>query len=110
MTRAADRRISVDRSSGAKRESFGPAPTGSRVQFLRYTVPPSMLAGPFPAHARGTIEHVHVVSGAVRIVFGDDAVRLKEGDSCSCVADAPHSFDNTHGKKEVVMYLVIEGV
>lgn len=108
VTRAADRRVTVDKSSGAKREGFGPAPTGSRVQFLRYRVPPRAMAGPFPAHASGTIEHVHVVSGAVRVVFGNDAVRLRAGDSCSCVADAPHSFDNTDGKKEVLMYLVIE--
>jgi hypothetical protein len=33
---------------------------------------------------------------------------LRAGDSCSCVADAPHSFDNMDGKKEVLMYLVIE--
>jgi transcriptional regulator with XRE-family HTH domain len=108
VTRAADRRIAVDRSSGAKREGFGPAPSGSRVEFLRYTVPPRAVAGPFPAHSSGTIEHVHVVSGAVRIVFGNDAVRLRAGDSCSCVADAPHSFDNMDGKKEALLYLVIE--
>jgi hypothetical protein len=39
---------------------------------------------------------------------GRYAVRLRAGDSCSCVADAPHSFDNTDGKKEVLLYLVIE--
>ena len=108
VTRAADRRITMDKSSGAKREGFGPAPTGSRVEVVRYAVPPRATAGPFPAHASGTIEHVHVVSGSVRIVFGNDAVRLRAGDSCSCVADATHSFDNTDGKKEVLMYLVIE--
>ena len=109
VTRAADRRVAVDKSSGAKREGFGPAPTGSRVEFLRYTVPPRAVAGPFRAHASGTIEHIHVVSGAVRVVFGNDAVQLRAGDSCSCAADAPHSFDNKDGKKEVLMYLVIEG-
>jgi quercetin dioxygenase-like cupin family protein len=78
------------------------------VEFLRYTVPPRTTAGPFAAHASGTIEHILVASGAVRIVCGDDVARLEAGDSCSCFADAPHLFDNANGKVEALIYLVIE--
>src|SRR4051794_12909550 len=47
LSRAAERRVSIDRSSGVKREGLGPAPSGSRVEFLRFAVPPRTLAGPF---------------------------------------------------------------
>ena len=53
--------------------------------------------------------HVHVAAGAVQVVFGADAVRLEAGDSCSCLADAPHPFDNADGNVEALIYLVIEG-
>ena len=109
ITRAVDRDVSVDRPSGTIREGLCASPRGSRVKFLRYTVPAQTMAGPFLAHASGTIEYVHVLSGAIRVVFGDDALHLKAGDSCSCVADAPHRFDNTDGNQEALMYLIIEG-
>jgi transcriptional regulator with XRE-family HTH domain len=107
VVRGAERRAVVD-TGGARRDSFGPAMAGSRVEFLRYAVPPHTTAGPFAAHGRGTIEHVHVAAGAVRVVFGDEAVRLEAGDSCSSCADAPHLFDNTDGTVEALIYLVVE--
>ncbi len=109
VTRAAERSASVDPTTGARRESFGPTSPESKVEFLRYAVPPHITAGPFVAHASGTIEHVHVAAGAVRVVFGDDAVKLEAGDSCSCLADTPHLFDNADGSVEALIYLVIEG-
>ncbi len=108
VVRGSEQQALVDPDSGAKRESFAPAPAGSNVEFLRYTVPPRTTAGPFAAHASGTIEHIHVAAGAIRIVCGDDAVRLDAGDSCSCFADAAHLFDNADGKAEALIYLVIE--
>jgi transcriptional regulator with XRE-family HTH domain len=108
VVRGSERRAVVDPASGASRQNFGPAPAGSSVEFLRYALPPHATAGPFAAHARGTIEHVYVAAGAVRVVFGEDAVRLEGGDSCNCIADAPHLFDNADGKVEAVIYLVIE--
>jgi transcriptional regulator with XRE-family HTH domain len=109
VVRGSELRAVVDRATGAKRESFGPAQFGSKVEFLRYVVPPHTTAGPFAAHASGTIEHMHVAAGAVRVVFGDEIVMLQAGDSCSCQADAPHLFDNADGEVEALIYLVIEG-
>jgi len=108
LVRASEHAAVIDHPSGARRQSFGPSPFGSRVEFLRYVVPPHAIAGPFPAHASGTIEHAHVASGQVRIVFGEEAVQVEAGDSCSCRADAPHLFDNQEGDAEAVIYLVIE--
>ena len=109
VIRGAEQPAIVDPVSGARREKFGPAQAGSKVEFVRYAVPPRTAAGPFPAHAAGTIEHLHVAAGAVRVVCGDDAARLNAGDSCTCRADAPHLFDNADGDAEALIYVVIEG-
>jgi transcriptional regulator with XRE-family HTH domain len=108
VVRGSNRNSYVDRTTGARRQSFGPAIAGSKVRFMRYAVPPHTIAGPFPAHEIGTIEHIHVAAGAVRVAVGDDAVSLEAGDSCSCFADAMHLFDNARGNVEALIYLVVE--
>ena len=109
VVRSSERYPVIDPATGAKRQNFGPAILGSKVEFLRYVVPPHTTAGPFAAHAKGTIEHVHLAAGALAISVGDETVRLEAGDSCSCHADASHFFDNADGDVEALVYLVIEG-
>jgi transcriptional regulator with XRE-family HTH domain len=109
VVRGSERPALVDPASGARRESFGPAVAGSKVEFLRCVVAPLSVAGPFPPHPRGTIEHVHVASGSVKVIVGEEAVTLTAGDSCSCHADARHQFDNADGAVEALLYVVIEG-
>jgi transcriptional regulator with XRE-family HTH domain len=108
VVRAAERPAYVDPKSGAKRDSFGPTLPGSRVEFLSYAVPARKVAGPFAAHASGTIEHMHVAAGSVRAVFGDESVTLQAGDNCTCYADVVHYFDNHEGKSEALLYIVVE--
>jgi transcriptional regulator with XRE-family HTH domain len=108
VVRAADRPNFIDTKSGAKRDTFGPRLPGSKVEFLRYVVPPRRVAGPFAAHAHGSIEHMHLAAGSVRAVFGSEAVTLEAGDSCTCFADAAHRFDNREGKVEAHIYIVVE--
>lgn len=108
VVRAAERPRMIDSKSGVARESFGPTIKGSKVEFLRLTIPPSSIAGPFPPHPRGTIEHVHVGSGSVRMQLGAETVTLGREDYCTCLADAPHSFDNREGKREARLYLIVE--
>jgi transcriptional regulator with XRE-family HTH domain len=108
VVRGGANKIIVDPANGARRESFGPAVAGSKVAFLRYTVRPHTVAGPFAAHPHGTIEHVHLASGALRVVLGDEEVRLAAGDSCSCHADAEHLFDNADGDEDALLYIVSE--
>jgi mannose-6-phosphate isomerase-like protein (cupin superfamily) len=108
VIRASERSRLVDPTSGARRDDFGPALVASGIQFVRYTVPPHSMAGPFPAHATGTIEHIHLAQGSIRVVLGTDAAMLQTGDSCTCLADAPHAFDNRKGDIEALIYVVIE--
>jgi transcriptional regulator with XRE-family HTH domain len=108
VVRAAERPRFVDTKSGAKRDSFGPTLPGSKVEFVSYVVPPRKVAGPFAAHAGGTIEHMHVAVGSIRAEFGNEAVTLEAGDSCTCYADAVHRFDNRGGKVDALIYVVVE--
>jgi transcriptional regulator with XRE-family HTH domain len=108
VVRAADRPEFVDPTSGARRNSFSTAFAGSKVELLRYVVPPHRVAGPFAPHASGTIEHMHVASGSIRAAFGSDVVKLEAGDSCTCFADVSHHFDNREGDIEAVIYIVVE--
>jgi transcriptional regulator with XRE-family HTH domain len=108
VVRGSRRHSRMGATTGARRQSFGPAIAGSKVEFMRYAVPAHTIAGPFPAHAVGTIEHIHVAAGAVRVAVGDHAVSLNAGDSCSCFADAMHLFDNARGDVEALIYLVVE--
>src|SRR5260221_8017465 len=60
VVRASATQTLTDPGTGAKRQSFRPTIPGSKAEFLRYMVPPRVTAGPFAAHASGTIEYVHV--------------------------------------------------
>jgi quercetin dioxygenase-like cupin family protein len=108
VVRGSERHSVIDPATGATRQNFGPAITGSKVEFLRYMVPPRTTVGPFTAHAKGTIEHVHVAAGALGVAVGGETVKLAAGDSCSCYADASHFFDNADGDVEALVYLVVE--
>ena len=88
--------------------SLGPATPGSRIDFLRYEIPPSTVLGPATAHAPGTVEHMHVATGTVRITVGDETAELAAGDSCSCRTDAPHAIENPDASAEALIYLIIE--
>jgi len=108
VSRATKRSQIVDPGSGAKRDSYRPALSASKVEFVRYVVPARTQAGPFAAHAEGTIEHLHVAAGSIRVMFGSDTALLKAGDCCTCIADATHAFDNSESDVEALMYIVVE--
>jgi len=60
-----------------------PAALGSRIDFVRYQVPPfTSLGRPASAHASGTVEHMHVASGSVRVTVGDETAELSADNSC----------------------------
>ena len=108
-------RIRVLRSSeGASGEhparwkSLGPAAPGSRIDFVRYQIPPATVLGPATAHPPGTVEHMHVASGTVRVTVGDETAELSAGDSCSCRADVPHGVENPDPSAEALIYLIVE--
>jgi quercetin dioxygenase-like cupin family protein len=108
VVKASERQWLVEAGTGSKRDLFAPTVAGSEVEFLRYVLPPHTSAGPFPAHAPGTIEHVYLASGAVRVTLGTDAADLEAGDCCSCFADVPHGFDNLEGEISAELIIVVE--
>lgn len=108
VVKASDRQWLVEPRTGAKRDRLGPAVAGSGVECLRYVVPPRTSVGPFPAHAPGTIEHVYVASGTIRVSLGSDVADLKAGDYCSCFADSPHGFDNSESESPAELLIVVE--
>ena len=89
-------------------ESLGPAAPDSRIDFVRYQIPPSTVLGPTSAHAPGTVEHMHVATGTVRVTVGDETAELFAGDSCSCRTDAPHGVENPDPSAEALIYLIVE--
>ena len=80
----------------------------SRIDFVRYQIPPSTALGPAAAHALGTVEHMHVATGTVRVSVGDETAELTAGDSCSCRTDAPHAVENADPSAEALIYLIVE--
>lgn len=91
-------------------KSLGPATPGSRIDFVRYQIPPATALGPAAAHTPGTVEHMHVAAGTVRVTVGDETAELAEGDSCSCRTDAPHGIENPDPSAEALIYLIVERV
>lgn len=89
-------------------QSLGPAAPGSRIEFVRYQIPPATILGPSAAHAPGTVEHVHVAAGTIRVSVGDETAELSAGDSCSCRTDVPHGVENPHPTAEALIYLIVE--
>ena len=92
----------------ARWKSLGPAALGSRIDFVRYQIPPSTVLGPAAAHAPGTVEHMHVATGTVRVTVGDETAELAAGDGCSCRTDAPHAIENPDPSAEALIYLIVE--
>lgn len=107
VMKASERQQLVESGTGARRDRLGPAVDGSEIEFLHYVVPPRTTVGPVPAHATGTIEHIYVAAGTVRVTLGNDVADLQTGDCCSCVADLPHGFDNK-GETAAELLIVVE--
>lgn len=89
-------------------KSLGPAAPGSRIDFVRFQIPPATILGPSAAHAPGTVEHMHVAAGTVRVTVGDETADMFTGDSCSCRTDVPHGVENPDPSVEALIYLIVE--
>lgn len=89
-------------------DSLVPSIPGSRIDFVRYRIPPATILGPSAAHPLGTVEHVHVATGTIRVTVGEDTADLSAGDSCSCRTDVPHGVENPDPSVEALIYLIVE--
>lgn len=75
---------------------------------MRFQIPPSTALAPSPAHAFGTVEHMHVATGTVRITVGDETAELATCDSCSWRTDIPHSIENPDSSVKAKIYVIVE--
>lgn len=89
-------------------KSLSPAAPDSRIDIVRFQIPPSTSLGPANAHAPGTVEHMHVAAGRVRVTVGDETAELATGDSCSCRTDVQHEVVNPDSSVEALVYLIVE--
>jgi transcriptional regulator with XRE-family HTH domain len=87
----------------ARWESLGPAAPGSRIDVVRFQIPPATDLGQAAAHTAGTVEHMHVATGTVRVTVGDEMAELTAGDSCSCRTDVPHRVENPDPSAEALI-------
>ena len=96
----------------ARWQSLSPAAAGSgmgsRIDFVRYEIPPATMLGPTDAHAPGTVEHMHVATGTVRVTVGKETAELSAGDSCSCRTDVSHAIENPDPSAGALIYLIVE--
>ncbi len=92
----------------ARWKTLAPGTPGSRIDFVHYQIPPSTVLGPTAAHAPGTVEHMHVAAGTVRVTVGDETAELAAGDSCSCRTDVTHIIENPDPAAEALIYLIVE--
>ncbi len=90
--------------------TLAPGIDGSRIDIVRYRLPPAAVLGPTAGHAAGTLEHLHLESGALRVTVGDESVDLAAGDSCSCRTDVAHTIENLDRRREAAFSLVVERV
>lgn len=85
-----------------------PGIDGTRIDVVRYELPPATVLGPTAGHAAGTLEHLHLESGALRVTVGGESVDLAAGDGCSCRTDVPHAIENLDRSANALFYLVVE--
>ena len=89
-------------------QTLGPCTAGSRIDFARHEIPPATALGPSAGHAPGTVEHMYVARGTVRVTVGDETADLSAGDSCSCRTDVTHAVENPDPSAEALVYVVLE--
>jgi len=107
VVRAADR-LGVERG-GHSYEVATPALPGQRAELTIHTLAPGATTGGSedpPMHEPGSRETALVCEGGVRLVCGDEAYHLDEGDAVTFDADLPHHFEN-NGKQPAELLAVV---
>ncbi len=106
LLKAAEHPVLVE-PSGVRREHLGPVVAGSRLEFVRFVLPPGTDTGRLAAHHEGSFEHAHVDRGTVEVTVAGQTVRASPGDSVVFPADQVHSYVNA-GRSEARVYVVVE--
>ena len=84
---------------GGKRKNYALFPDGGNQRFSVYyiEVEPGYGWAAEP-HVRETVEFITVFSGELELRIGENAFRLKRGESIRFKADLPHSYRNAGGE------------
>ncbi|HKG90268.1 MAG TPA: XRE family transcriptional regulator [Gemmatimonadaceae bacterium] len=107
LRRRGDRRPLVDPETGVERHVLSDPSLARGLEVVWYVLPAGADVGSFPAHARGSVEHITIAAGAVEMTVGAERIPLRAGDSISYRADVTHGFRNT-GRSRAELFLVID--
>jgi XRE family transcriptional regulator, regulator of sulfur utilization len=94
-------------TSCVERYHLGPVITESKVEFLRFVLPPGKSTGGTTKHAPGTIERVYILRGTVDVLVGGKTFSLTSGDAIVYRASVAHALLGTSTEPAEV-YLVVE--
>jgi transcriptional regulator with XRE-family HTH domain len=102
VVRAGDRPIYPFSDHGIRDEVLSADPTGE-LEVLLSTIAPGSGTGT-GTYTHGTrVEVVHVLTGEIEVLLGEEVVRLAPGDSLTFTGETPHGVANTGaGDAEVV--------
>lgn len=100
-----DRRVSfVDPESGFERQLF-PAFEDAPVEFMRHVIPVGAGSGDIAGHGNPVEKYVLMEKGRLRVVVGDDAYVLEDGDLLYFDGSAPHRLENA-GRGPCSYYII----
>jgi XRE family transcriptional regulator, regulator of sulfur utilization len=94
-------------ASGWERRILSPVLPGVEFELMRTTLGPSVDAGAFLPHARGSREYVAVEKGTLLLTLDGEPHTLKAGDSIYYDGDCMHGFANP-GRVPCVYYLAMD--
>jgi XRE family transcriptional regulator, regulator of sulfur utilization len=94
-------------AAGWERRILSPVLPGVEFELMRTTLGPSVDAGVFLPHARGSREYVAVEKGTLLLTLDGEPHTLKAGDSIYYDGDCMHGFANP-GRGPCVYYLAMD--
>ena len=102
-----DRQKVAKAAEGWERRILSPVLPGVEFELMRTTLGPSVDAGVFLPHARGSREYVAVEQGALLLTLDGKPHALNAGDSIYYDGDCMHGFSNP-GRVPCVYYLAMD--
>lgn len=79
----------------------------SRLQILHSTLAPGSSGGTQLYTINCDVETVHVVRGAVRLLFASSAVTLTEGDTLTFRGSEPHTWENPLELESKILWIIV---
>lgn len=90
--RRAERRILIDAGSGSERHLLSPQLVRRGIELVLYKMPAGARID-WRADMPGSMQHVTVLEGALRLVVGPEEALLNQGDSVTFLGDKPQVYE-----------------